>query len=270
MIHYVVEGQGTPCIVLHGGLGLDQTLYRATLGPLARHFQLVYMDQRCNGLSERVPIETLTMENLSNDVIALADHLGFGKFFVLGHSYGGNVALELMCRNPERLSGAILVGTTCGYLGTNEEPYEHLEAKPPVELDAIWDVSPKTDAESQAQWGASLPYFTNADSVDVLRAAMANTIYSADALVQSDKIFWDWSVVDRSLNVEVRTLVIHGERDLIWDPVHAKRIARALPNATLAILEGANHFPWIETPEAFFQAVKKWVATLEPPLVPSH
>ena len=55
-LHYEADGHGPPCLVLHGGLGLDHIVYRRTLTPLTEHLRLVYVDHRGNGRSGRAAV----------------------------------------------------------------------------------------------------------------------------------------------------------------------------------------------------------------------
>ena len=130
-LFFEVDGDGPPCVVLHGGLGLDHTLYRRTLGPLAALMRLVFFDHRCNGRSGRPPLPTLTMERLADDVIGLADHLSIDRLYVFGHSYGGFIAQELAIRHPDRVGALVLVDTTPGQLGTGESADETEQGPPP-------------------------------------------------------------------------------------------------------------------------------------------
>src|SRR4051794_20343094 len=106
-IYYETVGDGPPCLVLHGGLGVDHSLYR-DLDALTDRVQLVYFDHRHNGRSGRPALDTITMPQLADDAVALADHLGFDTFIVLGHSYGGFVAQELAIRYPARVDALVL------------------------------------------------------------------------------------------------------------------------------------------------------------------
>src|SRR5512138_3133721 len=105
-----VIGQGDPLLFMHGGPGLDHTDL-LPLQPLADQFTLIFYDHRCNGRSEGAAVESMTWENLTADAEALRQTLGFDKWTVLGHSFGGNVALEYALRYPSRLSHLILMDT---------------------------------------------------------------------------------------------------------------------------------------------------------------
>jgi proline iminopeptidase len=110
-LFYRIVGKGWPCFILHGGLGLDHTYLHPWLDPLGDQLQLIYYDQRGNGRSGRPPLDTLTFDQFCADAEALRIHLHYDRIALLGHSYGGFIALEYALRYPERVSHLILVDT---------------------------------------------------------------------------------------------------------------------------------------------------------------
>jgi proline iminopeptidase len=105
-----VIGHGYPLVLMHGGPGAD--LYTMmSFKPCADQFTLVFYDHRCNGRSEGAEVTSLTMKNLTADADALRQALGFEKWAVLGHSFGGYVAMEYALRYPQNLSHLLLVDT---------------------------------------------------------------------------------------------------------------------------------------------------------------
>jgi pimeloyl-ACP methyl ester carboxylesterase len=98
-----VVGRGDPLVLMHGGPSADLW----TMGGFrecADQHTLVFYYHRCNGRSVGVPVSTMTMQNLTVDADALREYLGFEKWAVLGHSFGGHVALECALRYPNRVS----------------------------------------------------------------------------------------------------------------------------------------------------------------------
>ena len=81
-------GDGFPLIVLHGGPGLDHTMFRPWLDPLGDEFRLLYVDERGQGRSERTDPATLSLDVFARDVDLLAEALGLERFALLGHSFG--------------------------------------------------------------------------------------------------------------------------------------------------------------------------------------
>src|SRR5713101_3608045 len=110
-LYYVTVGEGLPCLVMHGGLGFDHTYLHPWLDPLGDTLHLIYYDHRGNGRSGRPAKETMTHAQFAADAEALALHLGFDRVAVMGHSYGGFIALEFALRHPHRLSHLILLDT---------------------------------------------------------------------------------------------------------------------------------------------------------------
>ncbi len=96
-----VVGHGYPLLLMHGGPSLDHVTL-LSLQPLADQFTLIFYDHRCNGRSEGAEVTSMTWENLTADADALRQALGFEKWAVLGHSFGGNVALEYALRYPQQ------------------------------------------------------------------------------------------------------------------------------------------------------------------------
>jgi proline iminopeptidase len=78
---------------------------------LADRFTLVFYDHRGNGRSQGAPVSSMTWENLTADADALRQRLGFDRWAVLDHSFGGQVALEYALRYPDRLSHLVLLDT---------------------------------------------------------------------------------------------------------------------------------------------------------------
>lgn len=105
-----IVGTGYPLVLMHGGPGLDHTSL-LPLQPLADRFTLIFYDHRCNGRSDGAELSSMTFENLTADADALRQTLGYDKWAVLGHSFGGNVALEYALRYPQNLSHLILMDT---------------------------------------------------------------------------------------------------------------------------------------------------------------
>src|SRR6266508_813107 len=105
-----VVGRGYPLLLMHGGPGADHW----TMLPFRRcadRFTLIFYDHRCNGRSEGAPVSSMTWENLTADAEALRQRLGFERWAVLGHSFGGHVALEYALRYPDSLSHLVLLDT---------------------------------------------------------------------------------------------------------------------------------------------------------------
>ncbi len=99
-------------ILLHGGPGYDHSGFKPLFSQLADIAQIVYVDHRGHGRSDRRPASEWTLDTFADDVVRLCDALGIGKPIVLGQSFGGFVAQRYIARHPAHPGKVILSSTT--------------------------------------------------------------------------------------------------------------------------------------------------------------
>jgi pimeloyl-ACP methyl ester carboxylesterase len=99
-------------LLLHGGPGADHSLFKPSFGQLADLVQLVYLDHRGCGRSERGPVSSWNLAQWGDDVLVFCEALGIEQPIVYGGSFGGQVALSFATRYPRKLSKLILECTT--------------------------------------------------------------------------------------------------------------------------------------------------------------
>ncbi len=255
---YDEVGTGPVCLVLHGGLGLDQSLYRE-FDRLADRLRVIRYDHRGNGRSGRPPLSTLTMPQLADDAVALADHLGAERVHVIGHSYGGFIGQELAIRHPERVRSLVLVSTGPGGLGAAEDPAD-LGDPVPADLAAALASAPSSVAEAAAAMMPVLHYYVHHYPVAELAGRMRAVVPAPEAMTRSMEVLAGWSAADRLAAITAPTLVVTGSYDVLLPPAQARRIARRVPGAHLVELAGSAHFPWYDQPAEFFTVLEAWYA----------
>lgn len=262
-LFHEVDGEGPPCLVCHGGLGVDHGLYRGTLQRLAERHRVVWYDHRGNGRSGRPPRETLTMEQLADDAAALLGSLGLGPAVVVGHSYGGFVAQELALRHPDAVTGLVLVATGPGQLGTGEVEGEDGHGAPMADdLAAAFSTIPGSDEEMRALFTAVLPHYVKRFDATQLQVRFQDTVVSLDAMIRGFEVLAGWSSVDRLPTITAPTLVVAGRDDPVMSWPQSVRIAKRIPGAELEILEEASHFVWLDEPDGFWSAVDRFLDAL--------
>ena len=258
-LFYVRVGEGLPCLVMHGGLGFDHTCLHPWLDPLGEEMHLVYYDHRGNGRSGRPPTETITFEQLCADADALREHLGFEKVAVLGYSFGGCIALEYALRYPERLSHLILLDTAPAFdYGEEIEANARRKGATPEHLEAL-DASAETDAGLWRLWKSIEPLYFHTFDADLAERVLGKTIPSVEASEAGDAILEAWDLTPRLGEISAPTLILVGEDDFICPPSRAEIMHEGIPNSDLVIFERSGHFPYIEEPGAFFDAIRGWL-----------
>jgi pimeloyl-ACP methyl ester carboxylesterase len=111
-IAYVMQGAGTPVVLVHGWLssaGINWML-PGTMAHLAKEHQVIALDVRGHGLSDKPTTEEAYGAELVEDLVRLLDHLEIKKAHILGYSMGGVIAANFIARHPDR----VLSGTLCG------------------------------------------------------------------------------------------------------------------------------------------------------------
>src|SRR5258706_13026603 len=87
-IYYKTLGSGVPLLLLHGGPGADHSDFLPALKPLAKRCQLILIDERGSGRSERpADPKSYTLDHMVKDIERVRRHFGFPRLVVLGHSF---------------------------------------------------------------------------------------------------------------------------------------------------------------------------------------
>lgn len=265
-----VIGSGPPVVLMHGGPGADHY----TMLPfrrLADHHTLIFYDHRCNGRSTGAPVTSMTWENLTADAEALRQRLGFERWAVVGHSFGGHVALEYALRNPRRLSHLVLLDTAGDSRWSQENAPELLARRgyspKQVELARRWfngEIEPREWMRILMRIGPAYSYrkglpllwLTARELMEGWRAKMRPEalIFAGPSLLKG------WSVMDRLDEIEVPTLVIAGREDFVFPPEAQVQLVAGIPNARLAIIERAGHNPHSERTEDVMGVVEAFLS----------
>ncbi|MFZ0534302.1 MAG: alpha/beta hydrolase [Anaerolineales bacterium] len=266
-----VMGKGYPLVLMHGGPGADlHTLM--SFRKCADKFTLVFYDHRCNGRSTGAEVTSMTMENLTADADALRQALGFEKWAVLGHSFGGNVALEYALRYPQNLSHLLLMDTGAANSWAQEKAPQELAKRgfDPEIVDLTrryfnGQIEPKEMFPSLMKLSKAYNPYTNLSQLLQMLFWGLQTKLQPETFVYSESHFLKgWTVMDRLGEIKVPTLVMAGREDFIYPPEHQEELAAAIPNARLVIIDRAGHNPHDEQPAETLKAVREFLADANP------
>lgn len=263
---YTEVGTGTPLLCIPGGPG-RASAYLEDLAGLSETRTLVLLDNRATGRSE-VPADpsTLRFDRLADDVEALRQHLGLEQVDLLGHSAGTVVAQVWASAHPDRVRSLVLVTPSGGLQGSNRTDVRDIVATRADEawyadaaeaLDALPHASP---SEQQMLWRAIRPLmYGRWDDRTQAHAATADTQSNKRAQLGYDAAAQDvdGAAIVRGLSaVTAPVLVVGGDRDAMTGVVAAHAVAGCFPNAQTVVLPRAGHFPWVDEPAAFLDAVR--------------
>jgi proline iminopeptidase len=262
-----VVGHGSPLLLMHGGPGLDHVSLTPFRELADRHTVILY-DHRCNGRSTGAAVESMTFENLTADADALREALGFERWAVLGHSFGGHVALEYVLRYPERVSQLILMDTAGDARWSQEHAAEILAGRgydaKTVAVARRFYCGRITSNDFVRASFRLLPAYDHQFSLLRLAREMLEGGWRMktrpEALIFGGKMMRGWNVMDRLGEIGVPTLVLAGHDDFLFPPESQAVLAAGIPNARLRIIERAGHNPQSERTAETMRIVADFLA----------
>jgi proline iminopeptidase len=276
-IHFRMVGEGELVVLLHGGPGGNFQGLKA-LEELADSYKLVMYDQRGSGQSARFSTEQLNkdpyligVDQHVSDLEEVRLKLGVEKLTLLGHDWGGALALFYAIRHPDRVKKLIV------YNGGPEWPELIMKQRAlvlerlPEERAKEIEAQVKLLSENVAKWEQEKldQWFANMAKLNV------PLLYCHPEAINPPEIgpvgFWanlltkkylddiDIEEFARSLeSVTAPVLLTTGKCDS--SPVERQTVLRdALPSATMVVFEKSGHHPLIEEKELFVQTVRAFL-----------
>lgn len=267
-----VVGDGYPLLLMHGGPGADHWTLQS-FRELADAFTLVFYDHRCNGRSVGAPVTSMTWENLTADAEALRERLGIDRWAVLGHSFGGKVALEYALRYPQSLSHLILMDTGADSWWDQEHSSQLLArrgfSRRKVELADRWfhgRIAPWEFFPTLMRLGSAYdPHTSWLTAIRTIDAARHSRARPEAEIFGFGHLMPGWTVMDRLGEISAPTLVLAGRDDFVFPPEHQGQLAALIPDAQLSIIERAGHNPHDEQTAAVMATVRDFLASDDAP-----
>lgn len=268
---------GTPVLFLHGGPGYNSHSFATLAGPaLERGLRMIYLDQRGSGRSERPWTRQYALDTLVADLEALRAHLGVPQLALVGHSFGGTLALEYAARHPERVARMVLVAPASDIAAACAARVARLETAHPAALArARADTAGRggtprdaCDLAFNTLSGAEHARFNDAvmfpDSLVARRMAdvdsasgLRNTGELSQALFGGGLLGYRFAGHAR---VTMPVLVVTGGHDAAIGMPAQEALARTLPAVRLSVYERAGHFVYLDEPARFTREVTAFLA----------
>jgi pimeloyl-ACP methyl ester carboxylesterase len=253
-LDYERSGEGPPLLAIMGMSGTSLHWGEPFLDALRKSFEVIVYDHRGVGASSHLE-GPLTIAQLAGDAAALLGALELDSAHVLGVSMGGMVAQELVLAHPERVRTLTLGCTYCGGPGSSygsaarDRLYEAmLSGDRERALRAAYEINLSRRAAAEEELWQRFMSITErrAVAVPVIMAQVA-------ACVQHD-------TQARLGQVEIPTLVIHGDADEMIPVENGRMIASLIPGAHLEILAGVGHLFFWEEPDRSAELIRSHAA----------
>jgi esterase len=256
LLNYKQQGAGENIVLIHGLFGSLENL-NMVAKPLAHHYRITSVDVRNHGDSFHE--NNMEYSELAQDVITLLDHLHIETCFLLGHSMGGKIAIQVALEQPKRIKKLLVAD-----IAPVSYPPHHVKIIEGLQSIDLSKVKKRKDADVQLT-----PFVDNRDVRQfLLRNLTSNS---------QDKLTFKCSIADISLCYPQlmkanelslnkvpytgKTLFIKGGNSDYILPEYREATTRLLPNSKAKVIQGAGHWLHAEKTIAFNKIVLDFITS---------
>ena len=243
---FTVEfGNGPRTFVAHGGWTGSWELWTGPFTQLSKTWRTVAYDHRGTGATI-APVESISVENMVDDVFAVMDRLKIEKCVLGAESAGGVVAVSAVLQQPDRFEGLVLVdallynaedGSDANFINGLKTNYKETAGS---FVDACVPAIEPNSAEIRS-WGRKI----------LARASSESAVRLLECTHGID-------LRSRLHQIQIPTLLIHGDADALVPLSASEYMATQLPNSQLHIFKGAGHVPTVTRPLEVAQTINQY------------
>lgn len=263
-------GQGDPIIIIHGAPALTQDYLLPYLADLSENNLVIFYDQRgCGRSTGKLVDEDINVSTFVQDIEAIRKMLNVNQVTLLGHSWGGFLAMSYTIQYPTKVDKLILLDT----MPASQDEFTQFIEEVMRRLAPIHDELQLLEATELYQSGdpqtiekqlkmVFQTYFYDPENVNKLHFNI-----SGDAFRRGSKVFTllcnqiflkPYDIYSDLSKIQSPTLVVHGDADPISYKM-AEHIHQTIPNSQFALIECCGHFPYAEKPQIMFPVIKKFI-----------
>ena len=256
-IHYDVFGRrdGPPLLMIQG-LGTDSRGWALQRLAFGRKYRCYTLDNRGTGRSDR-PSGAYSLDQMALDGLAVLDAEGVDRAHIIGASMGGVIAQIIGVLHPDRTRSLVLACTACRHHAWRRELLQEW-------ADAVDEGGMAALGDEALEWliGPRLRkrfgIWLNLLARIVLQAPPEPFIAQVGAILDAtEDLRYELGTI------RVPTLVITGSQDSLTPVGDAEELAELIPHARLEVLGGAAHGLMVEAPNAFNDAVVRFLADVD-------
>ena len=257
-LHYQETGSGRPVVFLHGW-AMSSRVWRFQQR-LDGSCRLIFLDQRGHGQSS--PAAGYSVQDYADDLAAFFDQLALEDAVLVGWSMGVQVALQAFPALRERLAALVLVGGTPRFITADDYPH----GKPPIEVKGMVLRLRRDHQKTMGDFFKGMFADGEVDGTQYQRIVheivMGGRSPDPGAVRHSLEILSTVDQRDLLPLVDRPVLLIHGELDTICPASASAYMADRLPMATLEVMQGCGHAPFMTRPEQFNELVRDFLTNV--------
>jgi 3-oxoadipate enol-lactonase len=249
-LQVTVRGDGPALVFIHGWAA-SQKFWQYQAAHFATRFRTVTYDLRGHALSEK-PVEGYSVPDHASDLAHLIGQLHLSKPVLVGHSFGGMVALQYALDHPGSVKALVLVGTS-------PHPVPSLGAS--LQMTVLgWVIRLSRARAAKMTKERLFAPNTDAKLIDWVNTESLRT--PTRVVLACLKATKHFNVMNRIGDITVPALLVRGEHDLTTPSTLLAQMVRVMPHATRANLSGAGHNCMLEQPTRFNAALDAFLDKL--------
>jgi pimeloyl-ACP methyl ester carboxylesterase len=248
-VQYRVYGAGEPALVFIHGWSCDSNYWREQIAEFSKKYTLVTVDLAGHGGTDGNRTEW-TMAHFGQDVVAAVGAVQSEKLILVGHSMGGNVAVEAARVLKGRVIGIIGVDTFKSIGGPRPSKQQIAAIMKPFETDFIGNTRKIVDQTFFAP---------NADPQLRQKIAYDMSLSPPRVAVPAMRALLEYDFDEPLKDLDVPIVAINSD---LGEPVNEARIRKVLPKFRAVTLAGDGHFLMMEDPKRFNPALETEIQTI--------
>ena len=248
-IYYEEHGKGSP-LVLIAGLASDSQSWLPVIDKLSKYFRVIIFDARGLGRSSKDNLD-ISIRSMADDCVKLMRHLKLSSVYLLGHSMGGMVAMDLAIRYPEMVDKLILEATTPRMNNRNAELLNDWVSYLKTGMDKfLW-------FKNIFYWVFSSDFFEDKEMLTQAINMSVDYPYpqSDESFENQVKAISSFDCVSELNEIQAQTLIIYGEEDILFSPSETVKLFERIPEAQTITISKVAHSIHMENPDDFMDCV---------------
>lgn len=249
-IHYKLSGDGEDTVVILQGWGTHYDVYDLVAGAICSRYRVLQFDLPGFGESDE-PREPWGVDDFADFFLSFMGAMGISRATLIGHSFGGRIIIKLLAREnlPLEVDRAVLIDSA-GVMPkkTARQKFrvkKYKALKKIFDIDAIYKLCPEAIDEWRSRQGSA--DYRNA--TPMMRQCLVRAV-NEDLTDLFDKN-------------KIDTLLIWGDQDTATPLSDGKLMESRMPGAGLAVIEGAGHFCFLDSPAVFSRIMKSYFGIRE-------
>jgi pimeloyl-ACP methyl ester carboxylesterase len=246
-------------LLLHGGPGFDHSNFKPEFSRLSEYAQVVYMDHRGNGRSDRSDPKKLNLEQWGDDVRAFCEALEIERPIVFGISFGGMVAMSYATRHPEHPAKLVLSSTAAKMRPDRSlEMFERLGGEEVRQAARRFFDNPSPETLPDFEQKCLPVYNRNPMGPDFIARSVTNFDLTYDFFRHESKTF---NLLPDLSKIKCPTLITAGVLDPITPIDDSRDIAGAISPklARLEVFDDSGHGAHRDQPDRYFEVLKEFI-----------